>query len=134
MKQRSVFLLIAYFLIIPQIVSSQTTDAELKVIFVKSLIKTDIYLSEASNTAYDNMCRIEYHKKAIRSYKEFDRAYIKLKSNLAVELNDKLSGIINVYSQIAKDETFRHLSDASTITALSICSIKLDEVLKILMK
>ena len=63
MKQRSVFLLIAYFLIIPQIVSSQTTDAELKVIFVKSLIKTDIYLSEASNTAYDNMCRIEYHKK-----------------------------------------------------------------------
>lgn len=134
MKQISILLLVAIFSIYGQNASAQTDNSELKLTIIKSLVKTDVYLTEASNSVYDNMCRIEFHKKAINSYKEFETAYAKLKPNLSADINENLSGIINVYSQLAKSENFKYLSDASTITALLICSAKNDKVIKALTK
>jgi len=134
MKQISILLLVVIFSIFGQNANAQTDNSELKLTIIKSLVKTDVYLTEASNSVYDNLCRIEFHKKAINSYKEFEKAYAKLKPNLSTDVNESLSGTINVYSQVAKGESFKYLSDASTITALLICSASNDKVIKLLLK
>ena len=126
MKQISIFLLITIFLAFVQTASGKTDNSELKATIIKSLVKIDTYLTECSNTAYDNMCRIEFHNKAINSYKEFEKAYTPLKPNLSVEINDQLAGVINVYSQLVKNESFQYLSDVSTITALIMCSARIE--------
>jgi len=134
MKQISILLMVVIFSVFGQNASAQSDNTESTVTIIKSLVKTDIYLTEASNSVYDNMCRIEFHKKAINSYKDFEKAYAKLKPNLSADVIENLSGTINVYSQLAKDENFKYLSDASTITALLICSASNDKVITLLLK
>lgn len=134
MKQVKFFLLISIALAFIQPLSGQIENTELKVQIIEYLIKTDTYLIEASNVDYDNMCRIEFHNKAIKSYKKFDNAYAMLKPNLNNEIIEKFKGLINVYGQVAKDGSFQYLSDGATITALLISSARIEEILKLFVK
>lgn len=134
MKQISIFLMVTILSVSTHTVNGQTANSESKSIIVKNLVKSDVYLTEASNSAYDNMCRLEFHKKAIESYLTFSNSYDNQKANLSTEINDKLEGIINVYSQLTNEENFKYLSDASTITALLICSANIDKVIELILE
>ncbi|MCD4704961.1 hypothetical protein K8R66_02690 [bacterium] len=134
MKQTSIFLLVSIFSVFTQIANGQADYSELKVTIIKSLVQTDTYFTESSNVAYENICRIEFHNKAIQSYKEFETAYAQIKPNLSPEINEELVRVIKFYNQLAKKESFQYLSDGGTIIGLTIVSLRIEIIIGLMIK
>ena len=113
------------------IIMNADTIKALKAIVVKKLNETDIYLTKASQSLYQ---KADYHDRAATSYKVFEKAYNQLKSNLSNEINNQIAGVVNVYSQLVTDNGMWYITDSSTVTALAICSVKVEKITKELSK
>ena len=117
-----------------QIGYSQMSESELKSELITNLIKTNIYLTEASNGNLNTESKILLHSMAVKSYGMFDKYYSQLEPKLNAEIIANLSLIQNVYGQVAKSENYRYLSDKQTITALEVCSLKVSKTVELIVK
>ena len=128
------FLILVGIISASNVIGQTKTVKELKVEVLKNLYFTSNSLNEVCKTTNNQDCRLALLSDAETFYKEFDIAYQKLKVNLTKDLTDQFDLIINVYSQVAKTESFQYFAEPSTVTAIVMVQAKIEKVTELLLK
>lgn len=115
-------------------IQAQTSTNETKRELIENLISTKSFLNFASNPQYKTETRLDAFNTAVDHYNQYKKAYEKLKATLPTDVKSQLDLVMNIYGQVCTNEGFQYLTDMNTVTAMTICSAKIEKVTETMLK